>query len=123
MNIRELDINYLTTVDSAEAYLTECGYLSSNNLLNTSITYANSFQYQIITSREWREMGFNSIYSNSLEGIMIVGDVFNNETAMIIYYEDNLAATLDINEKSLQLSVNLILSEVQDNTGLLILNQ
>jgi hypothetical protein len=68
-------------------------------------------------------MGFNSIYSNSLEGIMIVGDVFNNETAMIIYYEDNLAATLDINEKSLQLSVNLILSEVQDNTGLLILNQ
>ena len=36
MNIRELDINFLTTVESADAYLTECGYSSSsNNLLKT----------------------------------------------------------------------------------------
>ena len=124
MNIRELDINFLTTVESADAYLTECGYSSSsNNLLNTSITYENSFQYNIISSREWREMGLDSIYFNSLEGIVIFGDVFNDEMAMIIYYEDDLAATLDINEKTLQLESNLILSNVQNNTGLLIINQ
>lgn len=124
MNIRELDINFLTTIESADAYLIEGGYSSSsNNLLNTSITYENSFQYNIFSSREWREMGLDSVYSNSLEGIVIFGDVFNGEMAMIIYYEDDLAATLDINEKTLQFESNLILSNVQNNTGLLIINQ
>lgn len=124
MNIRELDINYLTTIESAEAYLIENRYsFSSNNLLNTSITYENSFQYYVISPREWRESGLNSVYSNSLEGIVIYGDVFSNEMAMLIYYEDDLAATLDINEKTLQWRNNLILSDVQDNVGLLITNQ
>jgi hypothetical protein len=68
-------------------------------------------------------MGLDSMYSNSLEGIVVFGDVFNGEIAMIIYYEDDLAATLDINEKTLQLRNNLILSDVQDNVGLLIINQ
>ncbi len=63
------------------------------------------------------------MYSNSLEGIIVFGDVFNGEIAMIIYYEDDLAATLDINEKTLQLRNNLILSDVQNNVGLLIINQ
>lgn len=58
------------------------------------------------------------IYSNSSSGISINGNNDNNETAILVFYENNMFAVEDINNKTQE--DNTLIGDVQNNVGLLI---
>jgi hypothetical protein len=46
MDIRELDVYFMQTINEAEAYLIRCGYSSSSNIT------LESYNYYLISERE-----------------------------------------------------------------------
>lgn len=60
----------------------------------------------------------NLVHKHSVSGIIICGNVINNESVLIVYYEDNLSATEGINNKVQE--DNSLIGIVRNNVGFLI---